>query len=208
MLLIPISAISKLLVDIILSCPILFTTKWPKKTMLVAYTNSPLRYTGHNASRNRWLIAPKTSTLLLSGMSLLNLCTRFYTRIRIQEEFDIDDLFLILGLCYFIFAMALLSTFINKMSRVEAFGLEPTEAKLSPDFIHDAFDYQRIAAVFLVLTWCCIASVKFSCLFLFERSSTAFALWSSIGLLLLHSICWHNNSQEELGIGVLEARLL
>ncbi|KAI9876909.1 MAG: hypothetical protein M1830_005310 [Pleopsidium flavum] len=40
---------------------------------------------------------------------------------------------------------------------------------LPADFIEQAFDFQKLVAVALILTWCSIVSVKFSYLFLFKR---------------------------------------
>ena len=65
--------------------------------------------------------------------------------------------------------MALLYTFVDKMYLVEATETGMPGIQYPPDFIHQAFDFQKLVAVALILTWCSIVSVKFSYLFLFKR---------------------------------------
>ena len=52
---------------------------------------------------------------------------------------------------------------------VEALLFDPQSAQLIPDFLNAAYDYQKMAAVTLILCWCSIVSVKFSFLFLFRK---------------------------------------
>jgi hypothetical protein len=88
----------------------------------------------------------------------------------VQKQVSIDDGFLLFGLCCLISAVGILFTFMDSMYMVEAllFG-DPADLDLPPDWIQRAFDYQKMAAVSLILTWCSIVSVKFSFLFLFRR---------------------------------------
>lgn len=65
--------------------------------------------------------------------------------------------------------MGLLFTFIDKMYLVGATEIGMPGIMLPPDFIEQAFDFQKLVAIALILTWCSIISVKFSYLFLFKR---------------------------------------
>ncbi|MCJ1270048.1 hypothetical protein MMC22_009942 [Lobaria immixta] len=55
------------------------------------------------------------------------------------------------------------------MYLVEATETGMPDVKFPPDFINQAFDFQKLVAVALILTWSSIVSVKFSYLFLFKR---------------------------------------
>ena len=66
-------------------------------------------------------------------------------------------------------AMVTILTFTYQMYLTEAMLFPSPQQQLPPDFIQQAFDYQKMVTVVLILTWCSIASVKFSFLFLFKR---------------------------------------
>lgn len=111
----------------------------------------------------------KVSILVLFGICLISACARFYIRIRVQKQLFLDDAFLIFGICCFICALAILFTYIDDMYMTAAFLFHLKNMELSPDFVQKSFDYQKMAAVSLILSWCSIVSVKLSFLFLFRR---------------------------------------
>lgn len=65
--------------------------------------------------------------------------------------------------------MAVLFPMINKMYLVGAAVVEIPGLVLPPDFLLQAWEFEKLAAVALILTWCSIVSVKFSYLFLFKK---------------------------------------
>ena len=67
--------------------------------------------------------------------------------------------------------MSLMYTFVDKMYLVGASetGDSPPGVPLPSDFIEQAWDFQKLVAVALILTWTAIVTVKFSYLFLFKR---------------------------------------
>ena len=111
----------------------------------------------------------KNSIVVLFGICVISASARFYIRIRVQKQLSLDDGFLLFGIGCFICALAILFTYIDDMYMTAAFLFRLKDMELSPDFIQKSFDYQKMAAVSLILTWCSIVSVKFSFLFLFRR---------------------------------------
>ncbi|MCJ1384837.1 hypothetical protein MMC17_007955 [Xylographa soralifera] len=109
------------------------------------------------------------SALVLFALCLLSACARFYIRVFVQKQVSIDDGFLLFGICTLICGIAILFTFVDNMYMVEALIFDPQSAQLIPDFLDAAYDYQKMAAVTLILCWCSIVSVKFSFLFLFRK---------------------------------------
>ncbi|KAL9133287.1 MAG: hypothetical protein Q9175_005537, partial [Cornicularia normoerica] len=65
--------------------------------------------------------------------------------------------------------MAMLFIFIDKLYLVGAAEADTPGIGLPSDFIEETFDLQKLVVVALILTWCSIASVKFSYLFLFKK---------------------------------------
>jgi hypothetical protein len=94
---------------------------------------------------------------------------RFYVRIHVQRQFSIDDGILLFGVACLIAAMALIFTFVDGMYLIGVAEAGMSEIELPSDFIQQAYDFQKLVTVALVLTWCSIVSVKFSYLFLFKR---------------------------------------
>lgn len=114
----------------------------------------------------RWL---KVSNLVLFGICLISSCARFYIRIGVQKSFSIDDGVLLFGVGCLIAAMAMLFIFIDKLYLAGAAEADTPGIGLPSDFIEETFDLQKLVVVALILTWCSIASVKFSYLFLFKK---------------------------------------
>lgn len=65
--------------------------------------------------------------------------------------------------------MGLLFKLVDKMYLVGASEAGTPGLVFPPDFLDQAYDFQKFAAVALILTWCSIVSVKFSYLFLFKK---------------------------------------
>ena len=97
----------------------------------------------------RWL---KVSNLVLFALCLISSCARFYVRIGVQKTFSIDDGVLLFGIGCLIAAMGLLFTFIDKLYLVEVTEAGTLGVVLPPDFLEDAFDFQKLVAVALILT--------------------------------------------------------
>ena len=100
---------------------------------------------------------------------MISSCARFYIRIGVQKTFSIDDGVLLFGICCLIAGMGLLLHFDDKMFLVGATESGMPNIQLPSDFIEQAFDFQKLVTVALILTWCAIVSVKFSYLFLFRK---------------------------------------
>ena len=95
---------------------------------------------------------------------------RYYIRLKVQKQFSSDDGILLFGLLSLVAAIALLMKFIDQMYIVgtsESGNL--IDVSLPGDFIQEAYFFQKMVTVSLVLTWCAIVAVKFSYLFLFKR---------------------------------------
>lgn len=106
---------------------------------------------------------------MLFGLCVISASARFYIRIHIQKQLAIEDGILLFGISCLICAMALLFLFLNKMYLIGAAEIQLPGVVLPLDFITQAYDFQKLAAVSLILTWCSIVSVKFSYLFLFRK---------------------------------------
>ena len=111
----------------------------------------------------------KISNLTLFIFCLISACARFYIRIRVQKQFSADDGLLLFGIGCLICAMGLLFTFADRMYLVGAIESETQEIRLPSNFTEQAFDFQKLCTVALILTWCAIVSVKFSYLLLFKK---------------------------------------
>lgn len=102
-------------------------------------------------------------------LCLISASARFYIRIRLQKQFSIDDGILLFGIACLVCAMVLLFTFIDKMYVVGASEAGLPGLVFPLDFLDQAFDFQKLVTVSLILTWCSIVAVKFSYLFLFRK---------------------------------------
>lgn len=101
---------------------------------------------------------------------MISACARYYIRIFIQKQFSSDDGILLFGLACLIAAIGVLLTIVDKMYLIGASESgNLTDVPLPDDFIEQAYVFQKMVTVSLVLTWCSIVSVKFSYLFLFRR---------------------------------------
>lgn len=87
-----------------------------------------------------------------------------------QKQFSIDDGVFLFGMCCLISVEAILFTFIDSMYLVEAlFFSDIAGVSLPSDFRQESFDFQKMAALTLGLTWFAIHAVKFSLLILFRK---------------------------------------
>lgn len=139
----------------------------PKQSFLVSHPR--ILHKLLSASPIDWWVFPKISTLVLFSLCLISACARFYIRIHIQKQFAIEDGILLFGISCLTSAMAVLFPMINKMYLVGAAEVEMPGLVLPPDFLPQAWEFEKLAAVALILTWCSIVSVKFSYLFLFKK---------------------------------------
>lgn len=106
---------------------------------------------------------------MLFALCLASACVRYYVRIYIQRQFSIDDGILLFGIACLVSAIVLLHSFIDELYLVGALQEGTPGISLPSDFISQAFDFGKLSTVAQVLTWCSLASVKFSYLFLFKK---------------------------------------
>ena len=99
----------------------------------------------------------------------MSLCARFYIRIRLQKKVFFSDAFLLFGTCCLICAVAILFTFAESMYQVEEWTNEDLIPESNAPFEQLVWYYQKMITVTFILTWSCIASVKFSFLLLFRK---------------------------------------
>jgi len=101
---------------------------------------------------------------------MISACARYYIRIHIQKQFSSDDGILLFGIACLIAAIGILLNIVDKLYLVGASESgNLVNVPLPGDFIEQAFEFQKMVTVALVLTWSAIVSVKFSYLFLFRR---------------------------------------
>lgn len=109
------------------------------------------------------------SNSVLFGVCLASVGVRYYVRFFIQKQLSIDDGILLFGVLCLITAIVLLYIFVDDLFLVEALEGNTIPANLPVDFLQRVSDFERLVVGALVLTWCAIISVKFSCLFLFRK---------------------------------------
>jgi heme/copper-type cytochrome/quinol oxidase subunit 2 len=101
---------------------------------------------------------------------VLSVAARFYVRLGVQKQITIDDGFLIVALCCLISAMSIMySVTIDRMYLAEAVAVGLPGVDLPPDFLQQAFDFQKWVTITLTLLWCAVMAVKFSFLFFFRK---------------------------------------
>ena len=100
---------------------------------------------------------------------LLSLVVRLYIRRYHQRQFSVDDGLIIFGVALLTAAMGMLYYFIDEMFLAEALLLHDTSVALSFDVIQDSLDFQKWAAVSLIIAWVAVNSVKLSFLSLFRK---------------------------------------
>lgn len=66
-------------------------------------------------------------------------------------------------------AVGVMFTFMDSLYMLQAMQEGIPDLELPRDWIQQAFDCQKFLVISLCLTWCSIAAVKFSFLFLFKR---------------------------------------
>ena len=110
------------------------------------------------------------STAVLLAVCLISVAARFYVRFGVQKQISVDDGFLVVALCCLISAMTIMYTVtVDRMYLAEALTLGLPDADLPPDFLQQAFHFQKWVTVTLMLVWCAIMAVKFSFLFFFRN---------------------------------------
>lgn len=100
---------------------------------------------------------------------LIATCVRLFIRIRVQKQFAIDDAFILFGIALLTCAMGMLYFFVDEMYQVEALLLNDSTVIISIDTINQSLDFQKWAAVSLIILWFAINSVKLSFLSLFRK---------------------------------------
>ena len=107
--------------------------------------------------------------LFLFILCLLSVIARFYIRLRIQKQINIDDAFLLFGTGCLIAAIVLLFQYINSMYTAEALVIGLPNVAISPHFIEDALWFHKMITISLILTWWSLMAVKLCFLFLFKK---------------------------------------
>lgn len=107
--------------------------------------------------------------LVLLGVCVVSVVARLYIRIRVQKQFSLDDGFLLFGICCLISSVGIQCSFMDNMYVLESVNMGRTNVQIPSDFVQRMFDYHKMLTVSLILSWCTIASVKFSFLFLFRN---------------------------------------
>ncbi|KAL8792681.1 MAG: hypothetical protein Q9195_004741 [Heterodermia aff. obscurata] len=101
---------------------------------------------------------------------MCSVCARYYIRVYVQKQFSSDDGILLFGVACLIVAIGLLLKLADEMYVVgsqESGNL--IGVAVPSNFIDQAYYFQKMVTVALILTWLTIVSVKFSYLFLFRR---------------------------------------
>ena len=100
---------------------------------------------------------------------VLSLAIRLYIRFFYQKQVSVDDGFIIFGVALLTAAMVMLYYFVDKMFLAEALLLHDKNVDLSFDIIQDSLDFEKWAAVSLIITWVAVNCVKLSFLSLFRK---------------------------------------
>lgn len=107
---------------------------------------------------------------MLFAICLLSATCRFYIRLRVQQQFSIDDWFLIVAICCLACALAILhSRAIDTMYLVQAVTTGMAGADMPPDFLQRSYEFHKWITITLMLAWSAIMAIKFSFLFLFRK---------------------------------------
>ena len=100
---------------------------------------------------------------------MLSVIARFYIRIVVQRSFSVDDGFVLAGTACLVGAFVVLMVSLDTEYMIEAFVFNLPGLELSPDFLQRTTTVQQTTAAVVTLSWCAVASVKFSFLFLFRK---------------------------------------
>lgn len=101
---------------------------------------------------------------------MISACARYYIRIHIQKQFSSDDGILLFGIACLIAAGGIFLSIMDKLYLIGASESgNVVNVPIPGDLVQQAYAFQEMVTVALVLTWCAIVSVKFSYLFLFRR---------------------------------------
>ena len=108
------------------------------------------------------------SNLTLFGVCLASACVRYWVKLHVQRQFSVDDGILLFGIMCSIAATVLMIKFVDTifLERAVQTGMR---VKLPSNLFEQVVDNYTLETVAWVLTWCSIAAVKFSYLFLFKR---------------------------------------
>ena len=102
-------------------------------------------------------------------LCMLSVIARFYIRIGVQRSFTADDGLVLAGTVFLIGAFATLMVSLDTEYMIEAFVFKVPGLELSSDFLERTTTVQQTTAAVVTLSWCAVASVKFSFLFLFRK---------------------------------------
>ena len=101
---------------------------------------------------------------------MVSACAHYYIRTHVQKQFTSDDGILLFGLMCLIAAIGVL---LKSIDQIYVVGASESgnlmNVSLPSNYIEQAYFFQKMVTVSLVLTWCSIVAVKFSYLFLFRR---------------------------------------
>ena len=111
----------------------------------------------------------KVSLGVLLALCWLTAVIRFYIRLSIQKAVWIDDGFLLFGLVCLTASVGLAFTFLDEAYTEESFLMGQTILAFQSGFVQLSFDYQKLVATMLILSWIAICSVKLSFLFLLRK---------------------------------------
>ena len=102
-------------------------------------------------------------------LTILAVVARFGIRIFVQKSFSVDDGFVVFGTGCLVTAFVVLLHELDTEYMIEAYVFNVPGLELSPDFFDKAISIQKTTAIIITLSWCAVASVKFSFLFLFRK---------------------------------------
>ena len=103
------------------------------------------------------------------ALCIISVIARFYIRLCVQKQFSVDDGFVLAGTACLIGAFTVLMVSLDTEYMIEAFVFDVKGLELSADFLPRTTTVQQTTAAVVTLSWCAVASVKFSFLFLFRK---------------------------------------
>jgi len=111
---------------------------------------------------------PQAASIALFVLAILGSIARIAIRLHYQKRLYVDDAFLLVAVLCLCVSMALLFLFTPSMYFVEALITNSETLYIPADFLHQAFQFQKLSDAYLVLTYNTIFAVKFSFIFFFR----------------------------------------
>lgn len=122
----------------------------------------------------------QVSTAVLLGLCIVSVSLRFYIRIKVQQAFSIDDVFLALAVCCMLCSVVIMySVTLDNLYMVlelsasvptaQSIGFSIEDLPMSSAFLRPVYEFVKWITVNQALAWCSIIAVKFSFLFLFKK---------------------------------------